>query len=102
MSSSPVQLAKRALVILLLTLSRQYSLPAVPINRDALDEAINEAFKKVSRKSTQIGAVLSKPRLFFWWLFAWGDTLDSNAAAVRKFLRKRGKVKLRFPTPLPP
>ena len=50
MSSSPVQLAKRALVTLLLTLSRQYSLPALPINRDALDEAINEAFEKVSRK----------------------------------------------------
>ena len=38
MACSPVQLAKRALVTLLLTLARQYAMPALPLSRDSPDK----------------------------------------------------------------
>ena len=47
---SPLQLAKRALVTLLVALARQYSIPALPINRDSPDKAVLTAFRKVARK----------------------------------------------------
>ena len=50
MAVSPLQLAKRALVTLLLALARQYDIPAIPINRDSPDKVVLDAFKKVARK----------------------------------------------------
>ena len=45
-----VQLAKRALVILLLPLARQYAMPALPLSRDSPDKVVMESFKKVAKK----------------------------------------------------
>ena len=50
MACSPVQLAKRALVTLLLTLARQYAMPALPLSRDSPDKVVMESFKKVAKK----------------------------------------------------
>ena len=47
---SPLQLAKRALVTLLLALGRQYHI-ALAINRDSSDNLVLAAFKKVARKA---------------------------------------------------
>ena len=50
MACSPVQLAKRALVTLLLTFARQYAMPALPLSRDSPDKVVLESFKKVAKK----------------------------------------------------
>ena len=50
MACSPVQLAKRALVTLLLALARQYAMPALPLSRDSPDKVVMESFKKVAKK----------------------------------------------------
>ena len=46
---SPLQLAKRALVTLLLVWGRQYHI-ALALNRDSSDNLVLAAFKKVARK----------------------------------------------------
>ena len=50
MAATLVQLAKRALVTLLLTFARQYQIPPLAINRDSSDKDVLNAFKKVARK----------------------------------------------------
>ena len=51
MACSPVQLAKRALVILLLTFARQYGMPALPLSRDSPDKVVMDSFRKVAKKA---------------------------------------------------
>ena len=50
MPAGSAQLAKRALVTLLLILARKYDIPAVVINRDSPDGVVLATFKKVSKK----------------------------------------------------
>ena len=50
MPAGSAQLAKRALVTLLLILARKYDIPAVVINRDSPDGVVLATFKKVSRR----------------------------------------------------
>ena len=48
MPAGSAQLAKRALVTLLLILARKYDIPAVVVNRDSPDGVVLATFKKVS------------------------------------------------------
>ena len=50
MPAGSAQLAKRALVTLLLILARKYDIPAVVANRDSPDAVVLATFKKVSKK----------------------------------------------------
>ena len=50
MTASAVQLAKRALVSLLLALARQYGI-ALAFNRDSPDKSVLDGFRKVIRKA---------------------------------------------------
>ena len=50
MPAGSAQLAKRALVTLLLSLARKYDIPAVVVNRDSPDAVVLATFKKVSKK----------------------------------------------------
>ena len=50
MPAGSAQLAKRALVTLLLILARKYDIPAVVVNRDSPDGVVLATFKKVSKK----------------------------------------------------
>ena len=67
MPAGSAQLAKRALVTLLLILARKYDIPAVVVNRDSPDAA---CFPKL-------------------WLSAdaWGRTFENYTALVQKFLQ---------------
>ena len=49
MVASPLQLAKRAFVSLLLALGRQYSV-VLSVNRDSPEQAVWDSFRKVSKK----------------------------------------------------
>ena len=49
MAASPLQLAKRALVTLLLALAKSYGVP-LGINRDSTDKVVLDSFRKVVRK----------------------------------------------------
>ena len=48
MATTPLQLAKRALVTLLLLCARQYEISALAINQDSPDKVILDAFKKTA------------------------------------------------------
>ena len=50
MPAGSAQLAKRALVTLLLILARKYDIPAVVVNRDSPDAVVLATFKRVSKK----------------------------------------------------
>ena len=105
---SSLQLAKRALVTLLLAFARLYVVPGLGISHDSSDPDVEKAFKKIVRKvhPDKGGSVRDTQKLnsarelwdkdrirrkktkkgFVWFQNAWGYDLQSDAAAIQKIL----------------
>ena len=76
MATTPLQLAKRVLVTLLLLCARQYKIPALAINRDSPDKVILDAFKKTAaqQRPGQTLAIPSQRRSNSFCNFFEGDS----------------------------